>query len=96
MNYLVRLIGVVIVWPIISILTLFMLLCINLALIIWHFNTKHCEGLSWEYFYWSIENNVLEYDERGNLELYDYFYKTPKAMLLGIKSRVKSLDYGKD
>ena len=82
MRYILRLIRLLILWPLLIIFYILAMVSFNLLSIIWYFNTEHLEGF--DNFWYPIVTDGYD-TTSGN---YNEFYKTPKDLLLDKRFRV--------
>lgn len=93
MRYLFRLILLLFMWPLLIIVMIVALTCYNLLMILWYFDFDH---LYWEDNYWfpiASDRMEIKYKDENNPKsfytvIYDEYYKTPKDLLLDIRTRV--------
>jgi len=93
MKYLLRLFGVIFLWPIKLFFMLVFFVIANLAIILWYLNFKHCFGCELRDFYFYLITNGSELSDidiqngKCSFESYDMYYKNPIDMLLDKRTK---------
>ena len=86
MKYLFRILGVFLIWPLMLLFYFIGWVIINILLIIYHFNFKHCYGIKKENLFFYLESHGSESKISKDLTKvkwisYQKYYSNPLNML---------------